>query len=258
MNDAKKNKTKIWITITLALLIVVLAVLAFLPTMLKQSHTEATSVGSEVDEEAMRVLGCCNAYLAESGFKTTMNGTVKASVVGVPYTQKVHGGRTIDGANDIYTDVAESTSALVKAAIKRERRNGVYYVSRGSYKNKSFSYGNEQELSKTSYIAQYGQPFTGVVKYNLENTVVCAEKISDGKYRFVLDPIHATVYSRNEVKTTLGGKSYPEYKSVEFTLTTDGDKPVKVTTTEKFKIDKFGGTNCTAQYTEMFSFNSEL
>lgn len=255
MNDIKKNKTKIWITVALALLIIALAVLAFLPTMLGPSHTEATSVGSEVDEEAMRVLGCCNAYVAKSGFKTTMNGTVKASVVGVPYTQKIHGGRTIDGKNDIYTDVAESTSALVKAALKRERRDGAYYVSRGDYKNKSFNYNNEKQLSKTNYIAQYGQPFTGVVKYNLDNTVIFAEKISDGKYRFVLDPIHSTIYSRNEVKTTLGSKSYPEYKSVEFTLITDGEKPVKVTTTEKFKVDKFGGTNCTAQYTEVFDFN---
>ena len=253
MNDTKKNKTGLWLTIALALLIVVLAVLAFLPTMIKPAQTEATSVGSGVDEEAMRVLGCCNAYVAKSGFKTTMNGTVKASVVGVPYTQKIHGGRTIDG--DIYTDVAESTSALVKAALKRERRNGVYYVSRGDYKNKSFNYDNKKQLSKANYIAQYGQPCTGIVKYNLENTVIYAEKISDGKYRFVLDPIHATIYCRNEIKTTLGGKSYPEYKSVEFTLITDGEKPVKVTTTEKFKVDKFGGTECTAKYTEVFDFN---
>lgn len=219
--------------------------------------TQAAAVGGEVDAEAMRVLGCCNAYAAANDFTTTMTGKVKASVVGVPYTQKIHGKRTV-GIDGTFTDVAESKSAIVKAALKRERRDGKYYVSRGEYKNKSFSYNPEQPLSQNNYIARYGQPFTGIVKYNLDNTIISAKAVGDNVYKFVLDPAQSTLYSRNEIKTTLGGKSYPQFTRVEFTLTTDGDRPVKVTTTEKFRVEKFGGTNCTAEYTETFHFNSEL
>ncbi len=242
-------------TLALSVIIIILTGVAFLPTVFaRRETTRAAAVGCDVDAEAMRILGCCNAYAAANDFTTTMTGKVKASVVGVPYTQKIHGGRTV-GCNGDVTDVAESTSALVKAALKRERRDGKYYVSRGDYKNKSFRYNTEQPLSQNNYIAQYGQPFTGIVKYNLDNTVISAKSIGDNVYQFVLDPAQSTVYSRNEVKTTLGGKSYPKYKRVEFTLTTDGERPVKVTTVEKFRVDKFGGTDCTAEYTEVFNFN---
>lgn len=256
-NTKKKNKSFI-ITLLLATLIVLLAISAFLPTIFGGSRTEATSANSEFDKDAMRVLGCCNAYAAANDFTTTMNGSVKASVIGVKYTQKIHGARTVDIKNQTFTDVAESVSALVKAAVKREKRDGAFYVSRGNYKNKSFTYEGEEQLTKSSYIAKYGQPFTGVVKYNLDGTVITAEKTGENTYRYVLDPTRSTVYSRNEVKTTLGAKSYPKYSYVEFTLATDGDRPIKVTCSEKFKIDKFGGTNCTAEYNEIFNFNSEL
>lgn len=255
MDNIKRKNKGFWLTLALSIVIVTLACVAFLPTIFeKQTKTEAASAGSAMDSEAMRILSCCNAYLAANSFSTTMNGTVKASVLGVPYTQKIHGGRTVDCACGDFTDTAESKSALVKAAIKRERRDGNYYVSRGEYNKKAFSYNAEQSLSKNGYLAQYGQPFTGIVKYNLENTVISAKAVGAGVYKFVLDPAQSTLYSRNEVKTMLGGKSYPTYKGVEFTLVTDGDRPVKVTTREKFKIDKFGGTNCTAEYTEIFQF----
>lgn len=256
MNNAKKNNKSFIITLLLSLLILALAVAAFIPTIVsRNARTEATSSMSDMDAEAMRVLGCCNAYAAANDFSTTMNGSVKANVIGVKYTQKIHGSRTVDVKNQAFAEVAESKSALVKAALKREGRDGVFYVSRGSYKRKSFTYDNEQKLTKSNYIAQYGQPFTGVVKYNLDGTVITAEQLSDNTFRYVLDPARSTLYSRNEVKTTLGGKSYPEYSHVEFTLTVDGDRPIKVTTVEKFKIDKFGGTSCTAEYNEIFKFN---
>lgn len=257
MNNTKKHNKRLIITLLLATLIVALAVGAFLPTILSnRMRTEATSSVSDIDAEAMRVLGCCNAYVAANDFSTTMSGSVKASVIGVKYTQKINGSRTVDVKRQTFTEVAESVSALVKASLKRERRDGAYYVSRGNYKNKSFTYGDEQQLTKSNYVAQYGQPFTGIVKYNLDGTIITAEQINRNTFRYVLDPARSTMYSRNEVKTTLGGKSYPEYSHVEFTVTTDGDRPVKVTCSEKFKIDKFGGTTCTAEYNETFKFNS--
>ncbi len=239
----------------LSVALVILTGVAFLPTVFaRREMTRAATVSYEVDGEAMRVLGCCNAYAAANGFTTTMTGTVKAKVVGVPYTQKIHGGRTV-GRDGTFTDVAESTSALVKAALKRERRDGKYYVSRGDYKNKAFRYDTEKPMSEKNYMARYGQPFTGIVKYKLDNAIISATVVGDNVYKFVLDPAQSTIYSRNEVKTTLGGKSYPKYSRIEFTLTVDGERPVKVTSTEKFRVDKFGGTNCTAEYTETFHFN---
>lgn len=255
MNNKKKADKGLWLTLVLSAVIVILAGTAFLPTIIaRRSIPEATVVSADVDAEAVRVLGCCDAYTAANAFTADMTGTVKASVLGVPYTQKIYGSRTVERGGEGFTQIAESTSALVKAAVKRQQRDGKYYVSRGSYKNKSFSYGDEQELSKSNYIAQFGQPFTGVIKYCLSNSIISAQKIDDNTYSYVLDPAHSTVYTRNEVKTTLGGSSYPEYKSVRFTLTTDGERPIRVVCTEKFKIDKFGGTNCTAEYTETFTF----
>lgn len=255
MSNTRKIENGFWLTLALAVILVILTGVAFLPSVISARETSrAATVGYDVDAEAMRILGCCNAYAAANDYTTTMAGSVKARVVGVPYAQNIHGGRTVkkDGS---FTDVAESTSALVKAAIKRERRDGKYYVSRGEYKNKAFVYNGEQPMSQNNYISRYGQPFTGIVKYNLENAVISAKAIGGNMYKFVLDPAKSTVYSRNEVKTTLGGKSYPKYSRIEFTLTVDGERPVKVTSTEKFRVDKFGGTNCTAEYCEVFSFN---
>ena len=253
MNNTEKSKKGLWLTLLSATIIIMLAGLAFLPSVMNR-RTEATTYESTLDVEAMQALGAAGAYVAANDFETTMSGAIKAKVVGIPYTQKVHGKRTVSG--DCFCDVAESTSALVKAAVKRERKDGGYYVSKGNYKCKSFSYPDGEKLSHDSYVKKYGQPFTGIVKYNLNNTILKAEKIGANKYVFTLDPAQSTLYSRNEVRTTLGGKSYPKYESVMFTLTTDGERPVKVTATEKFKIDKFGGTDCTAQYTEVFKFDN--
>lgn len=252
-NTEKKDKGKL-LTILLAVLIVMLACTAFIPTLLSKNSVEGASARtSGIDDDAMRVLGCCNAYVAANDFSTTMRGTVKARVLGIPYTQRVVGGRKVSGED--YTEFAESTSALIKAALKRERRDGEYYVAHGEYKNKRFHYGKAEELSKDDYAKAYGQPFTGTVKYCIDNAIVKAVKSGENSYRYTLDPARATVHSKNEVRTTLGGKSFPVYKSVEFTLITDGERPIKVTCTEKFRIDKFGGTDCTAEYTEIFKFD---
>ncbi|MCH5154638.1 MAG: hypothetical protein J1F71_05445 [Clostridiales bacterium] len=251
---SRKRSKGFWITSALVLLIAALFCVALLPTVLeKQKRTEAAAEVS-VDAEAMRILGCCNAYVAANGFSTAMSGSVKASVVGVPYTQKIKGGRQVS-ADGSFTDTAESKSALVKAAVKREYRDGSYIVSRGEYKKKAFKYGKGEKLSKSNYVSKYGKPFTGIVKYNTDGAVISAQAVGENVYKFVLDPVKSTAYCRNEVKTVLGGKSYPTYKSVEFTLTTDGEKPIKVVSVEKFRIDKFGGTDCTAEYTENFVFN---
>lgn len=259
MNTAKKNRKSFVITILLSVLIMALAVAAFIPTLFSSNaRTEATSSLSDINAEAMNVLEYCSDYVAKNNFSTGMNGAIKASVIGVPYTQKIHGSRTVNIQNNTYTEVAESVSALVKAALRRERRDGAFYVSHGNYKNKKFRYGDEHQLTQTDYVAQYGQPFTGIVKYDLDGTIIATEKIDENTYCYTLDPTRATQYSRNEVMTMLGGKSYPEYKSVTFTIITDGYRPIKVKCTEKFKIDKFGGTSCTAEYNETFRFNSEL
>ena len=248
-----KNKG-LWITVALVLLIAALFCVALSPAVLnKQKKTEAATLSS-VDKEAMRALGYCNAFIGANSFSTAMNGSVKASVVGVPYTQKIKGKRTVN-ADGSFTDIAESKSALVKAAIKREYKDGNYFVSLGEYKKKAFKYGKGETLSKAGYIAKYGKPFTGLVKYNIENAVISAQPVGENTFKFVLDPDKATEFCRNEVKTMLGGKSYPTYKSVEFTLTTDGEKPIKVVSVEKFRVDKFGGTECTAKYEENFVFN---
>lgn len=253
MNSSEKSRKGLWLALLSALIIIVLAGVAFLPSLMNR-RIEATTYESTLDSEAMQALGAANAYVAANDFTTTMNGSVKARVIGIPYNQKVYGKRTVSG--DYFCDVAESVSALVKAAVKRERKDGSYFVSQGNYKSKAFTYSAATQLSHDNYVKQYGQPFTGVVKYKLDNAVLKAEKIGQNKYSFTLDPAQATLYSRNEVKTTLGGKSYPKYESVKFTLITDGERPIKVTATEKFKIDKFGGTNCTAQYTEVFKFDN--
>ncbi len=79
-------------------------------------------------------------------------------------------------------------------------------------------------------------------------------RVGENEFRFELDPAIATEYSKNAVKTALGGKSFPFYSHVSFTLFTDGDRPLKTVCNEKKRVNKFGGTNCTAVYTEMFAF----
>ena len=110
------------------------------------------------------------------------------------------------------------------------------------------------EYTEEDYIAAYGKPFIGLIKYELDGAVISSRKIADGEYEYELDPSRATVYAKNEVRTTIDAKSFPEYRSVSFVLVTDGDRPVEVTTREKFKVDKFGGTTCTAEYKERFYF----
>ncbi len=232
------------------LLLFVFSALAFLPVF---RAAPVPSVASEsLDNDAMRAINNAAAYVESNDFITELHGVIKARVFGIPYSQKVSGGRSVRG--DEYTDVAESMSAFVKAAIKKEARGGAYFVTHGDRDGKSFSYGEPTELSRSDFVAAYGLPVTGLCKYRLDGAIVGAECAGENIYKYTLDVDRATEYCRNEIKTALGGKSYPEYESIELTLYTDGERPVRLDITEKFRVDKFGGTRCSAEYSETFVY----
>ncbi len=228
--------------------------LAFLPSVRTRGGA-AVQAATEYDSDGIAKLNACTAYAAAHAFSTAMTGKITARVLGIKYTQKVSGGRTVDG--DRFTDVAQSVSSLVKVALKREYDGDEYKIYHGEYrdKNKTFAFGDGKTVDKQQYVGLYGKPNIGVVKYAVDSSVMSVKKVGDNAYRFTLDPVRAAAYCKNEVKTTLGGKSYPRYSSIEFTLYFDGDKPIKVTSVEKFRVDKLGGANCTAEYTETFMFN---
>lgn len=253
MEKAVKSRKGLWIAVISAVVILLLGGLSFLPSIRGGSRATAVSYAAmNNDEGALCALGCCQAAVATRAFETSMTGAVKARVFGLPITQRVTGGRTVDGEN--FCERAESVSAFVKAGMLRECREGTLGAVRGAYKHKRFEYGKVQPLSRDSFIETYGKPNTALVKYELEGAVISAETIGENTYRYVLDPTRATAYCRNEVRTLLGSKSYPKYESVEFTLVTDGEFPLSVTVKEKFEADKFGGTKCSAEYTEVFTF----
>lgn len=252
-----KEKTVIALKKLAPIAVIVLLLISLMAASLLPAARRAKSAGivaytAGVDSEAMQKLTASDAYARGHDFTTQMNGVIKARVFGIPYSQKVIGSRIVVG--DEYTDIVESKSAFVKAGIKKTLKDGVYGVTHGEYKKDKFVYGAAKTFNADEYQEAYGKPFTGIVKYELSGAVTEAKKNADGTYTFVFEPKRATAYSRNEVKTTIGSKNYPEYDSITLTLTVDGERPVKVTVKEKFRVDKFGGTHCTAEYTETFSF----
>lgn len=210
------------------------------------------SASTSHDGNAERALNNCVSYCQGRDFDTALSGKVTAHVFGVPYSQSVTGERIVRG--DSVVDRAESASAFVKAAIKKTYSEGRYFICKGEHKRKEVMYAEPKELSMDEYISSYGKPFLGLLKYELSGAITGSKQISDNEYEYTLDPSRATMYSRNEVKTALGGKSYPTYESVTVKLFTDGERPVKVTAYEKLRVEKFGGTKCTAEYIETFSF----
>lgn len=256
MENSEKKKSsikKIVVFVVLGALIVTLVGLAFLPSVRNGGRAVVASGGNKADAEAMRVLSCCAAYVQSNDFSTEIKGEVKARVFGVPYTQSVRGNRQIQG--DDFRETAESVSVFAKAGIKKSRTNGRLSVAHGKYKDKHFEYSDGKQISKDEYVAAYGKPYIGLVRYETDNAVVSAECVGENTYKYVLDPRRATSYTSREVKTMLASDTLPEYESVEFILVTDGERPVCVTSTERFRVDKLGGTHCVAKYEERFIFN---
>lgn len=230
--------------------IVGLAVLSFLPVF--RSSPAASVSPRSLDDEALSALSVCRAYLDGHAFSTKLDGSIRAKVFGIPYTQKLCGGREVSGSN--VCERGESASALVKAAVMTELRDGAYYVSRGAYRGKSFVYDDMREISRSEYYAAFGKPVSGLVKYELDGSVIGAKTTGENTYTYYLDPSRATVYSRCSVKTALDSKSFPEYDAVEFTLYTDGSRPVRVSVRESFNVDKYGGAHCVCTYSESFVY----
>lgn len=247
--EKTSNKLKIIMSTVAVAFIALLIGLAFLPAV-RGGATVAVAY-AERDGEAMRVLGCCRAYAATHDFQTTIEGKIKARVFGIPYTLEVRGGRNVNG--DEFCDVQESVSALVKKGLKRRCVGGEYFATIGEYKNKSFVYNESSAVPREQYIAEYGMPSVGICKYSLDDSVISATCAGDGVYVFKLDPHRAAAYSRNEIKTLLDC-AYPEYESVELTVVSDGERVLKVTACEKFRVNKFGGTHCTLTFGETFSY----
>ncbi len=248
---AVKMKKFIPIAIVSAILSALMIAAFLLPPRVKAQT--AVAYADKIDADAVRALDNATAYVCGNDFKSTMNGVIKARAFGIPYTQKIKGGRSV--VNGVYDEYAESKSALVKAAFKKSSDGEHYSVRKGNYKNKKFVYGKPIEFTENDFIAAYGKPAFGIVKYEIDGAITEAKVVGDGVYRFKLDSRRATAFSRNEVKTLLGGDGYPKYENITVTLYTKGGVPVKAVSTEKFRVDKFGGVNCTAQYTEVFDFS---
>ena len=248
----KKAQKRVAVIAALLIGIFVLAGLAFaLPEKTRTSAPVGASRSAELDEARTALNNAC-AYIGGRDFHTEIDGAIKARVFGVPYTQKVSGGRIVTGGNVVET--AETSSAFVSAAIKKSACGGTFAVATGKKKKGAFVYGAPAEYTAEEYVAAFGKPFKGLVKYELDGAVLSAQKTGEGEYEYELDPFRAARYVKNEVRTTLDVKSYPEYYSVSFVLVTDGERPVSVTVCEKFKVDKFGGTTCSSRYTEKFYF----
>ena len=247
-----KAKTRLKVAIPSAILLAVLAAFIAIAFIAPSNTASATPSSNVVDHDAVRVLNNCAAYAASHDFETSMTGTVKAKVFGIPYKITVDGHRTVEDGN--LESVAESVSAFVKAGVMRRVEGGKLYSANGTYKNRCFTYSEPREYSFDDYVASFGKPDLGLVKYELNGNVVSAEKVSPTSYRFTLDPNRAARYSRNEVKTTLGTDKLPDYELIEISLEVDGNKPTRVTVHETFSVDKFGGTRCDASYTETFTF----
>lgn len=241
------NKSTIIRRVTL---VVTCAALIAISCFFSTARYSAASTTHDPDAENM--LYNCISYCDCHDFDTALSGKITAHVFGVPYSQSVTGGRSVrDGE---CTDRAESASAFVKAAIKKIYSDGRYFVSKGEYKRKEVVYSDPTEFSSEDYVSLYGKPQLGLIKYELSGAITGSKRISNNEYEYTLDPSRATVYSRNEVKTALGGKTYPMYESVVVRLVVDGERPVKVTVREKLRVEKFGGTKCAAEYTETFTF----
>ena len=216
MKDRTEVFKKVLPSLLLLMVIIVLAALSFIPAF--NSAPSAIVRSAAVDDSALAALSSCRAYLDGHDFKTASTGEIRAKVFGIPYAQKLKGGRTVCG--DCVVEFGESASAFAKAAVRTEYRDGAYYAVRGDYKAKSFVYGEPCELSRADFYGAYGKPASGLVKYELDGAIVSAEQRGDNTYLFVLDPSRAVEYSRCAVKTALGSSAFPEYSRVEFTLYT--------------------------------------
>lgn len=256
MNDTKQKPNKFLRALPTVFLIAAIALLiglAFLPRAVGAERSSTANARlNELDPEAVRVLAACESYAAGSEFTADMNGTIKARVCGIPYKQNLTSRREVTA--DGFSETIESVSAFVKAGLRRSGTGDKYTVSRASYKKKSFVYPDPTEMTRDKYIGAYGKPNNRLTKYVTDGTLLSATRIDEHTFRYIFDPARATEFSRNEIRTVLSSESYPKYRSIELTLTADGDRAVKTVTTEKFFVDKFGGIECTATYTETFEY----
>lgn len=248
--EAKARLSAVIPSLLLLSVLAIFIAIAFAPP----ARTAGAATTSGTDPDAVRALNNCTAYTASHDFETQLSGTIKAKVFGIPYKISVSGGRVISDGDAVST--AESVSAFVKAGIKRKVSDGKLYSYDGTYKRKNFSYSNPKEYSYNEYVAKFGKPELGLVKYELNGNILSAVKLSDNSFRYTLEPKRAAKYCSNEVKTTLDVNKSPVYDLIEVTLDTDGKRPSRVTIHEIFTVDKFGGTRCDAVYTETFSFKN--
>lgn len=207
---------------------------------------------AHAESDGMAALEMCEQYLANHAFTTELRGEIRARAFAIPFKQTVCGGRDVNGENFTCTD--ESRSALANVGYKRSGGAGGYFVSTAEYKKKKFVYGEPREYDYDGYVSAYGLPPTSLSKFVTDGTVTSFERIDERTYKFVLEPVSSTEFCVNQIKTVLNCSS-PTYKYVEITVETDGVRPVCVKTYEKFHADKFGGINCTAEYTETFKYN---
>ena len=221
-------------------------IFAFLP-----SGGFSSAVAEELDASAVGVLEKCCDYADSHPFSTSAYGEVTARVFGIKYLQTIYGDRHVNGGE--YSERAESVSSFVKAAIKKSRSGGRYFVSHGAFKRGKAVYPDRKELTESDYLASYGAPPLGLLKYELDGNILSAKKVGDNEYVYTLDPVKSTVNCAIGVKTMLGG-SLPKYRSVEVVLYTDGAKPIKTVCRERLFVDKFGGVECSATYEETFRF----
>lgn len=225
-----------------------LAILGFSALPVSPSSARA----EELDPAALEVIRSCSDLVSSSDFSAELSGKIEARVFGFPYTQKLYGSRFSSGGR--YEERAESASTFVKAAMKKIVEGDKCYVATGKFKRGSVRYGEPTELSRADFTAAYGLPGPNLFPYVIDGAVTSCRCVGEGVYEYSLDPSVAAEYSRNAVKTALKSKSYPDYSEVTVVLYVADGRPIKTETRERFRINKFGGADCVATYTEVFAF----
>ena len=198
---------------------------------------------------------CAKILSDAESFRTETTGTVKSFV----FTQNIAAKRYVSGGKVFKESLSDGIVKLGEQTFV----SGDNYMIRKASDVKSVSEVEWEQsaanYSRESFLDRYGSVQNGLSGYVLNSdTVALATRLDDGEgdlfvFQYVLDSELSTVNIKKEMATCAKSSDFPEFESIELTVTmTDGWLPVSIEYVAEYYVKRLGGVKCVEHLVENF------
>lgn len=205
---------------------------------------------------------CQNVIGNMRQWSSKTEGTAKANVLFIDYTQNISASKIIKDGNA--TQQSASISSLLGTGQQRYFQDGAILIRKADKVKSVDNIEWEKEftpISEETYAQNYGKTPFALTNYIINDETILSSKQLDSekntyKYEYELDTEKSIEYYKRQMRNEAGSSDYPTFNKIVVTVTMDEQwRPLEIHYSENYNISipVIGDVTCQGEITETFS-----